>query len=285
MAELRSMLTQSRLVTLTGIGGVGKTTLAIHAAREQVGEFGDGVWFVELADLREGALVTDVVAAALGVRDHPGRALIDVLVDFLLERHALVVLDNCEHIIDDAAKLVEMLLRACPRLHILATSREVLDIGGEAVLPLPALSAPGADDDPTLRTLAGYAAVTLFVERARAAAAGFALTEHNSAAVARICSCLDGLPLAIELAAARMRAMSVEQIADGLSDRYGLLSRRRRGAPTRQQTLAACIEWSYELCTAAEQHLWSRLSVFAGSFDMPAARDICGQDIENLECT
>ncbi len=288
MAELHSLLSESRLVTLTGIGGVGKTTLAIHAAREQVTEFGDGVWFVELADLLDGALVTEVVAAALGVRDHPGRALTDVLVDFLVERRALVVLDNCEQIINDAAQLAETLLRACPRLHILTTSREVLDIRGEAVLPLPALAAPGAQDDPTLRTLAGYAAVALFVERARAASPGFALTEHNSVAVARICSCLDGLPLAIEMAAARMRVMSVEQIADGLSDRYGLLSRRRRGAPTRQQTLAACIDWSYDLCTQAEQHLWSRLSVFAGSFDMPAARDICGsqtqKDIHNLEC-
>jgi serine/threonine-protein kinase PknK len=289
MAEVGALLAESRLVTLTGIGGVGKTTLAIHAARAAVTEFGDGVWFVELADLLDGTLVTDVVAGALGVRDHPGSALIEVLIDFLAERHALVVLDNCEQIINDAAKLAETLLRACPRLHLLATSREVLDIAGEAVLPLPALAAPGAADDPTLRTLAGYAAVALFVDRARAAAPGFALTEHNSVAVARICSCLDGLPLAIEMAAARMRVMSAEQIADGLSDRYGLLSRGRRGAPTRQQTLAACIDWSYDLCTQAEQHLWSRLSVFAGSFDMPAARDICGSQtrtaLHNLECT
>ncbi len=288
LAELATLLAQSRLVTLTGIGGVGKTTLAIHAARAAVAESGgvwDGVWFVELADLRDGALITDVVAGTLGVRDHPGRALIDVLIDFLADRHALVVLDNCEHIIDDAAKLADTLLRACPRLHLLTTSREVLDINGEAVLPLPALAAPAATDEPTLNTLAGYAAVALFVERARTAAPGFTLTEHNRAAVARICSCLDGLPLAIEMAAARMRVLSAEQIADGLSDRYGLLSRRRRGAPTRQQTLAACIDWSYDLCTPAEQRLWTRLSVFAGSFEMPAARDICGEDLHNLECT
>ncbi len=288
LAELATLLAQSRLVTLTGIGGVGKTTLAIHAARAAVAESGgvwDGVWFVELADLRDGALITDVVAGTLGVRDHPGRALIDVLIDFLADRHALVVLDNCEHIIDDAAKLADTLLRTCPRLHLLTTSREVLDINGEAVLPLPALSAPAATDEPTLNTLAGYAAVALFVERARTAAPGFTLTEHNRAAVARICSCLDGLPLAIEMAAARMRVLSAEQIADGLSDRYGLLSRRRRGAPTRQQTLAACIDWSYDLCTPAEQRLWTRLSVFAGSFEMPAARDICGEDLHNLECT
>ena len=270
IAMLRKLLWESRHVTVTGIGGVGKTTLAIHAARELAAEFPDGVWFVGLADLRDGALITDVVADALEVHDQPGRALVDVLVEFLTRRQALVVLDNCEQLINDTAKLADMLLQACPRLHILATSREVLDIDGESVLPLP--------------PLADYGAVELFVERARAAMPEFTLTPHNRTVVARICSQLDGLPLAIEMAAARMRLMSPEEIADGLSDRYGLLSQRRRGTPTRQQTLVGCIDWSYDLCTPAEQHLWSRLSVFAGSFEMLAARDICGDDMPDAEC-
>ena len=283
MAELRTLLAEWRLVTLTGIGGVGKTTMAIHAARELTAEFPDGVWFVELADLRDGALLTDVAAAALGLRDYPGRSPSDVVAEYLAERRALVVFDNCEQLIDDAAKLAETLLMTCPRLHILATSREVLDIGFEAVLPVPPLGAPGAPDDSTLRTVAAYPAVALFVDRARAATPGFTLTEQNSTAVARICSRLDGLPLAIEMAAARMRAMSAEEIADGLAHRYGLLSHGRRGAPSRQQTLAGCISWSYDLCTQAEQHLWAQLSIFAGSFEMPTAHDICADNMHRGE--
>ncbi len=239
----------------------------------------DGVWWVELAELREGGLLTEVVAAALGVRDQMGRALTDVLVDFFAPRHTLVVLDNCEHLIDDVAKLAEVLLRDCPQLQILATSREVLDIDGEAVLRLPPLSCPTLEEDPTLRTLGGYEAVQLFVQRARAAVPGFELDDRNAAAIARSCARLDGLPLAIELAAARLRAMSAEQIAEELSDRFALLSHCRRGALTRRQSLAACVEWSYELCTQPEQQLWCRLSVLAESFDLPTARGICGQDI------
>ncbi len=277
VTQLRELLSASRLVTLTGIGGVGKTTLASHAATELGPQFSDGVWWVELAELREGALLTEVVAAALGVRDRIGQALTDVLLDFLGQRHALVVLDNCEHLIGDVAKFVEVLL-GCPRLHIVATSREVIDIDGEVVLRLAPLSCPRLQDDPTLRTAAGYAAVQLFVQRARAAVPGFELDHHNAVAIAHCCARLEGLPLAIELAAARTRAMSAEQIAGELSDRFGLLTYGRRGAPTRRQSLAACVEWSYDLCTQDEQQLWCRLSVLATSFDLPTARDICGQD-------
>ncbi|KAA1250607.1 protein kinase [Mycobacterium simiae] len=279
LAQLRALVAASRLVTLTGVGGVGKTTLALHAAHEAQTDFPDGVWLVELADLREGALLVEVVAAALGVRDQSAKALIEVLVDYLVGREALVVLDNCEHIIDDAAKLVDLLLQECPQLHILATSREVINADGESVLPLAPLSCPDPDEEPTLRTLAGYDAVQLFIQRARAAVPDFALSEHNSAAVAGICARLDGLPLAIELAVARLRAMSVDEIADGLSDRYSLLTHGRRGARPRQQTLACCVDWSYDLCTRTEQQLWGRLSVFAGSFDSHAARDVCGADL------
>ena len=278
LAQLRELLARSRLVTLTGTGGVGKTTLATRAAHELNGQFPDGVWFIQLADLREGELLTEVVAAGLGVHDQAGRALADVLIDFLAPRQALVVLDNCEQIIDDAAKLVDILLRECPQLQIVATSREILDVDGEAVLALTPLSCPDPDAAPTLRALAGYDAVALFVERARAAVPNFTFTAVNAAAVARICARLDGLPLALELAAARLRALSVEQIADGLADTHALLAHGRRGAPTRQQSLTGCIDWSYHLCTQAEQQLWQQLSVFAGSFDLPAAQHVSTDD-------
>jgi serine/threonine-protein kinase PknK len=279
LADLHELLSASRLVTLIGVGGVGKTTLAAHAAAELGQRFSDGVWWVELAELREGALVTQVVAAALGVRDQMGRALTEALVDFLRRRQALVILDNCEHLVGDVAKLAEALLWECPRLQILATSREVIDIEGEAVLRLDPLSCPTLGDDPTMRTLAGYEAVQLFVQRARAAVPGFELDAGNAAAIARCCARVEGLPLAIELAAARMRVMSAGDIAEQLSDRFGLLTRGRRGAVSRRQSLAACVEWSYALCSPAEQQLWCRLSVLAASFDLPTARDICGEDM------
>jgi serine/threonine-protein kinase PknK len=285
LAKLRELLAHSRLVTLTGIGGVGKTTLATYAAGQLAAEFPDGVWFVELANLREGSLLVEVVAAALGVREQSARQLTDVLRSFLGRRKALLVMDNCEQIIDDAAKLVETLLQDCPQVQFIATSREILDVSGEAVLPLAPLACPDSDDDhASLDSLTDYDAVALFVERARAAIPDFTVTARNAAAVARISARLEGLPLAIELAAARLRALSVEQIAEGLSDRYSLLSHGRRHAPTRQQSLSWCIGWSYELCTRAEQELWQQLSVFAGSFDLLAAQHICAEDLRAEEC-
>jgi non-specific serine/threonine protein kinase len=279
LAQLRHLLSTSRLVTMTGVGGVGKTTLAIQAARELLRGFPHGVWLVELGDLREGSLLGEVVAAAVGLRDQSGRPLTEVLVEFLASRRALVVLDNCEHLLDAVAQLTQSLLGGCPELHILATSREILGIAGEAVLGLGPLSYPNDEAEPTLSGLSDYAAVELFAELARAAVDGFVLAEHNAAAVARICSQLEGLPLAIELAAARLRAMSAQQIADGLSDRYRLLTRGRRGNPPRQQTLSLSVGWSYELCTPVEQRLWARLSVFAGSFELSAAQEVCGEGL------
>nr|WP_232070684.1 protein kinase [Mycobacterium lacus] len=277
--QLRKLLADSRMVTLAGVGGVGKTTLAIHAAAELGTEFPDGVWLVELAELRDGALLTETVAGALGVRDQPGRPLSDVLMDVLDERHALLVLDNCEHLIDDAAKFADMVLRRCPRLHLLATSREVIDIAAETVLTVSPLAVPDPDTGHAPRGLAAYPGVGLFVQRARAAVPDFTLDNDNAAAVARICTRLEGLPLAIELAAARMRAMSAEEIADGLTDRYTLLSHGHRAAPTRHKTLAGCIDWSYQLCTHTEQRLWAAFGVFAGTFDLPAARHVCADDL------
>ncbi len=265
LSAVQHMLKSSRLVTLTGIGGVGKTRLALRAATDVATNFADGVWLVELGELHDGAQLVDAVAARLGLRDDSARALRDVLTEYLGSRKLMLVLDNCEQIVDAAAKLAETLLRSCTDLRILATSREALGFGGEAVLRLTPLTIPDAD--------------SLFADRAAAALPGFELTDENKATVSRICSKIEGLPLAIELAAARLRAMSPEQILERLADRYALLTRGSRGAPARQQTLSWSVDWSYELCTPAEQQLWARLSIFAGSFELQAAEDICNGDL------
>ncbi len=276
VSDVTKLLSSSRLVTLTGIGGVGKTRLALRVAAGAAPEFPHGVWLAELGELTDGSLLTDVVAGAIGVRDESARLLGEVLVEHLSSRRLLLVLDNCEQVVNEAAKLTETLLRACPELRILATSREALGIGGESVHLLAPLAIPDPDREPTLRGLPGYDAVALFAERAAAAVPGYRITDDDKAVVARICSRLDGLPLAIELAAARLRAMSTEQILERLDDRYALLTRGSRGAPPRQQTLAWSVDWSYDLCTPAEQRLWGRLSVFAAGFDLEAAEYVCG---------
>jgi predicted ATPase/serine/threonine protein kinase len=278
LSEVASALSAARLVTLTGIGGVGKTRLALRAAGEVRADFPDGVWLVELGELRDESMVVDVVTATLGVRDQSATPPAEVLIEFLSTRQLLLVLDNCEQVVDAAAKLAETLLRACPEMRILATSREALGIGGETVMPLSPLPCPDTYSDAT-GLGPGNDAVALFTERAAAAVPGFALTAENTATIAQICSRLDGLPLAIELAAARLRAMSPDQILDRLSDRFTLLTRGSRRAPTRQQTLAWSIGWSYDLCTSEEQRLWGRLSVFSGSFELQAAEEICGYNM------
>ncbi|MFE3001908.1 protein kinase [Nocardia sp. NPDC059246] len=278
VSALKNLLTGSCLVTLTGIGGVGKSRLALRVAHKLGRNFADGVWLVELGEVHDSSLLVDVVSGAFGVRQQVGRPMLEVLVEFLSTREVLLVLDNCEQVIDAVAQLVESLLRACPQLRILTTSREAVGIGGESVLPVPPLRFPEPGSGPSLRQAAGYDAVTLFAERAAAAVQGFQLAEDNQVSVAGICARLDGLPLAIELAAARLRTMSAEQILVRLTDRFAMLTLGSRGAPTRQQTLSWCIGWSYDLCTPAEQRLWGRLSVFAGSFELDAAEDVCGGD-------
>ncbi|WP_433633882.1 protein kinase domain-containing protein [Nocardia sp. CA-120079] len=280
VAEIKNLLSASRLVTLAGIGGVGKTRLALRAASNARRDFPDGVWVIELGDVRDPSLLIGVVASTLGLRDDSGRPMQHVLVEFLCSRETLLVLDNGEQIVEALAELVETLLLACPSLRILVTSREPLDIAGEAVLRVLPLTVPGTNGEPTLRGLPQYDALTLFAERAAAVVPGFELTDDNKAAVAGICSRLDGLPLAIELAAARMRTMSPEQILARLTDRYALLTRGSRTAPKRQQTLRWCIDWSYQLCTPDEQRLWARLSLFTGGFELDAAEQVCGVDLE-----
>ena len=283
LTDAKAMMAVSHLVTLTGIGGVGKTRLALRVAENMRRDFGDGVWLVELAGLSDGSLLTDVVAGALGLRDHSATPLHEVLLEFLVSRELLLVLDNCEQVVDAAAELAETILRVCPEVRILATSREPLAIGGEAVLRVPPLSVPDPERKSSLQGLPSYDAVTLFVDRAATAVPGLTLTEENETAVARICHRLDGLPLPIELATARLRALSPEQILQRLTNRFALLTRASRVAPSRQQTLRLCVDWSYELCTPVEQRMWSRLSVFADSFELDAAEQICASGLDTEE--
>ncbi|WP_063043850.1 protein kinase domain-containing protein [Nocardia pseudovaccinii] len=277
LAEATNSLSAVRLLTLTGIGGVGKTRLAARVATNAQHDFADGVTFVELGELRDESLLTGIVAGALGLQDRSVRPLRETLIDFLAEQELLLVLDNCEQLADEVAKLAESLLRACPGLRILTTSREPIGVDGEAVLPIHPLAVPDPDELP--RGLTRNDAMRLFTERAAAAVAGFELTDDNKVTIARICRRLDGLPLPIELATARLRAMSPEQLLQRLTDRFAVLTRGSRSAPARQQTLRMCIDWSYDLCAPTEQRVWARLSVFAGSFELEAAHAVCGDDV------
>ncbi|WP_433207360.1 protein kinase domain-containing protein [Nocardia sp. CA-107356] len=283
VAEVKNLLAGSHLVTLTGIGGVGKTRLALRVADKVQRNFIGGVRLVELSDLHDEPLLVDVVAAALGLRNQGTRPMLEVLIGYLSARELLLVLDNCEHLIEAVAELTDSLLRACPDVRILATSREALGIGGESVFAVPPLGVPDPESKPSLRRLARNDAVTLFAERAVAAVPGFEVADDSMLSVAGICTRLDGLPLAIELAAARLRAMSVQQILARLDDRYALLTRGTRSAPTRQQTLRWCIGWSYDLCTTVEQQLWNQLSVFSGGFELDAAEQACGTILTEAE--
>ncbi|AOW92662.1 LuxR family transcriptional regulator [Rhodococcus sp. WMMA185] len=278
LTEARRLLSVSRLVTLSGIGGVGKTRLALRVAADSRRAFDDGAWIVGLGELDEGSRLVDAVSAALRLREQLTGNPEALLVEFLSSKRLLLVLDNCEHVVAAAAQLSETLLRRCPELRILTTSREPLGIGGEAVLRVPPLTVPEPERS-SLQGLPQYEAVTLFMERAAAAVPEFELTEANHAAVARICRQLDGLPLAIELAAVRLRVMSVEQILQRLTDRYRLLTAGSRCAPSRQQTLRLSIDWSYDLCTEVERTLWAKLSVFAGGFELDAVEGICAGDV------
>jgi non-specific serine/threonine protein kinase len=265
IAELEKLLSgEARLLTLIGPGGCGKTRLALSAAFRLAGDFESGVWWVELAPLSDPDLVAQAVARALGVREAPGRSQTEALLEHLENRKVLLVLDNCEHLVEGCAALADAMLRSCPGLRVLATSREALSIVGERTWPVPPLSSPTSHSLPPIEKLRSYEATSLFVERANAVVPTFGLTEQNAPTVAKLCRILDGMPLAIELAAARVRLLSVEQISSRLGDSLALLTGGSRTALPHQRTLRAAMDWSYELLSKEEQVLLGRLSVFAG---------------------
>ena len=276
MPEIASLLDATRLLTLTGAGGSGKTRLGLEVAGRLTEDFRDGVWLADLARLADPNLVPQAIAAALGVRDEGLRPLLDQLSDYCRPRAMLLLLDNCEHLIDACAAVAHRLLSAAPDLKILATSREPMGIGGEITFVVPTLAVPDPGSLPPLDALMRFDAIRLFTERARIARPDFALTEANGAAVAEICRRLDGMPLAIELAASRVRLLPVEEIRARLADRFELLTGGSRIALPRHQTLRATIEWSYALLTEPERGLLRRLAVFAGGWTLQAAEVVCG---------
>ncbi|MGQ0601536.1 MAG: adenylate/guanylate cyclase domain-containing protein [Anaerolineales bacterium] len=278
VAEVKRLLSGSRLTTLTGSGGCGKTRLSIQVASEMQTGYPNGVWLVELAPVADPALVPLTVVAVLGLMDDGHRPALEILTDFIHVKTLLLVLDNCEHVIDACAQLSEALLRACPKLGILASSREALGIAGESSYRVPSLAVPEPGQLPPLETLARLGAVRLFVERAALARPGFALTAQNAPAIAQICQRLDGIPLAIELAAARVRALSAEEINARLDDRFRLLTGGSRTALPRQQTLRALIDWSYSLLSEPERLLFKRLAVFVGGWALAAAEKVCSDN-------
>jgi predicted ATPase/DNA-binding CsgD family transcriptional regulator len=275
LEQVREALGRYRLVTLRGVGGVGKTRLALQVAAAARRSFGDGVWLVELSALRNTELLARTAAAALGVPDQGAGDPLDLLADYLADRHQLLILDTCEHLVDGCALLAEVLLRSAPRLRILATSREPLDVMGEQALLVSPLDPPKDDQDTETDS------VRLFLDRAEAMVPGFALTPANERAVARLCRRLDGIPLALELAAVRLRTMSIDQVVARIDDRFQFLG-TARSSQNRHQTLRAAVDWSFDLCTAEEQQLWARLSVFPGDFDLEAAESICDAGVDLL---
>lgn len=277
LKEVEQLLGTAHLLTLTGPGGTGKTRLAMQLAAEVLAGFANGVWLVELAPVTDGQLVPQTVASVLGVPQTSGRPVSETLSDFLRPKKLLLLLDNCEHLIQECAALASKLLLACPGLKIVATSREPLGISGEMIYRVPSLDMP---ESVAVRSaqISEYGAIRLFVERATSVKRSFRLTEANVAPVVQICVQLDGIPLAIELAAARIKVLSPEQIATRLDDRFRLLTGGSRTALPRQQTLRALIDWSYELLSEPERKLLRRLAVFVGSWALEAAEEACGDD-------
>ncbi len=275
IAEVKQELAEHRLVTLTGSGGTGKTRLSLQVAAELLDHFNHGVWFVELAPLVDPDLIPQTILSVMGISEQPSKAPLDVLKEYLHDKKTLLVLDNCEHLIEASAKVANTLLNAAPQLKVLASSREALGVKGEVSYHVPSLSLPDPKHLPAIEQLSQYEAVRLFIDRVLLVAPHFDVTKENAPFIAQICHRLDGIPLAIELAAARVKILSVEQISRRLDDRFRLLTGGARTALPRQQTLRALIDWSYDLLSDNERLLLRRLAVFVGSWTLEAAEGVC----------
>lgn len=283
LKDIAKLLSATRFLTMIGPGGVGKTRLAIQTAHDSIKKFQDGVCWVELVGLQDGSLIPQEIAQALGVREISNQPLMETLKTHLKSRALLLVLDNCEHLIAACAQTVEGLLASCPKLKILATSRERLDLFNETTWNVPSLPLPESQKSLSLKQLKEIASIELFVERAVNVKSDFVLTEQNAVSVVQICNRLDGIPLAIELAAARIRVLAVDEIASRLNDRFSLLTSGTRTALPRQQTLRAAIDWSHDLLTEPEQILFRRLAVFAGGFTLDAAESVCSEGMKRSD--
>jgi predicted ATPase len=276
LAGVKERLDSARLLTLIGPGGTGKTRLSLQLAADVLPTFADGAWLVELAALADPALILQSIASVFHVREQMGMSLEENVLNYLRAKHLLLILDNCEHMVEACARLADQFLHACPRIKIIASSREALGITGEVVYRVPSLSLPHLDDQITPEALAGCESAQLFLERARLVDPKFQFTDRNAAAIAQACNRLDGIPLALELAAARVTVFTPEQIASRLDDRFKLLTGGSRTALPRQQTLRALIDWSHEILSEEERALFRRLSVFVGGWTFEAAEAICG---------
>lgn len=278
MAQIKRMTSESRLVTLVGSGGSGKSRLTLQMGAELLGDDPDGVWLVELAAISDGDLVPSAILAALSIPDAPGRPPTDVLIDTLRLKRLVLLVDNCEHVLDVAARTIDRVLKQCPGVRIIANSREALNIPGEAVMRVPSLSIPPVDRIYSPESLSQFEAVRLFIARAEAASPGFEVTTENAPAVAEICYRLDGIPFALELAAARVKTMSVSAVHERLNDRFRLLTGGARTAMPRHQTLRALFDWSYDLLDDDEKRLFRRLAVFAGGWTLDSAHAVCASE-------
>jgi len=284
IAEVKQELEAHRLVTLTGSGGTGKTRLSLQVAAELLEKFDHGVWFIELAPLADPDLIPQTILSTFGIKDQSGKEPLELLKIYLQEKQSLIVLDNCEHLISASAQVVNVLLRAAPRIKVMASSREALGVRGEVSYPVPSLTLPNIKHLPDIEQLSQFEAVRLFIDRALLVAPHFEVDKDNAPYIAQICHRLDGIPLAIELAAARAKVLSMDQISKRLDDRFRLLTGGARTALPRQQTLRALIDWSYDILDENEQLLLLRLSVFAGGWTLEAAEEVCvGDEIESFD--
>jgi non-specific serine/threonine protein kinase len=277
LAGIAAMLAEHRLVTIVGPGGVGKTRVSLVAAAQAAARYPDGPWIVELSGLRDNALLPNTVAGVLGLPEQDLRSALAALIEYLRDRRLLLILDTCEHLLDACADLVQAVLREAPGVSVLATSRQPLDMAAEHIFPIGPLPVPEHDALPAGSLAGSGDAIELFALRAASARTGFEVTADTAADVIRVCRRLDGIPLAIELAAVQLRTLPLSELVKRLDHRFAVLTGGRPGALPRHQTLRTAIEWSHELCTAAERRLWRRLSVFAGTFSLDAAEDVCAE--------